>query len=100
MDGMMGTMRTRIFHRALGATALAVGVAYGVEILRQWSEIRPFTGLGWHREHLATAGGPAAAGAFNLLTGRGGSPLGRIDSAPFLHEVAVWCSSYDFYYTE
>jgi hypothetical protein len=41
---MMETMRTGIFHRALGTTALAVGVAYGVEVLWQWGEIRPFTG--------------------------------------------------------
>ncbi|HJY79203.1 MAG TPA: hypothetical protein VKE95_21340 [Burkholderiales bacterium] len=92
-------MRTRIFHRALGATALAVGVAYGVEILRQWSEIRPFTGLGWHREHLATAGALAAAGALMLLTGRARSPLVRMASALFLTVVALGAYHRHFSYT-
>jgi len=99
MGGMMGTMRTGIFHRALGATALAVGVAYGVEILWQWGEIRPFTGLGWHREHLVTAGALAGAGGLMLLTARARSPLARMASALFLTLVALGAYHRHFSYT-
>ena len=54
-----------IFHRALGIAALAGGVAYGVAVLWQWSEMRPFTFLGWHREHLVTRGVSRFAAVFD-----------------------------------
>ncbi|HEY1290305.1 MAG TPA: hypothetical protein VGF58_18395 [Burkholderiales bacterium] len=99
MGGMMGTIRTGIFHRALGGAGLAAGVAYGVQILWQWGEIRPFTGLGWHREHLVTAGALAGAGAVMLLTARGRSPLARMASALFLTLVAFGAYHRHFSYT-
>lgn len=95
----MGTSRSGIFHCALGATALVVGAAYCVEILWQWGEIRPFTGLGWHCEHLLTAGALAAAGGSMLLAARGRSPLARMACALFLTLVALGAYHRHFSYT-
>lgn len=77
------------FHRALGAAALVVGVAYGVMVLWQWRELRPFTLLGWHREHLLSASALCAAGAMMLLASRARHPLARPASALFLTVVAL-----------
>jgi len=64
-----------IFHRALGIAALVAGVACGIAVLRQWDELRPFTFFGWHREHLAVAGGLGAAGASMLIARHPASAL-------------------------
>ena len=95
----METMRTGVFHRALGTAALAVGVAYGVEVLWQWGETRPFTFLGWHREHLVTAGALSVAGALMLPAGWARRPLARTASALFLTLVALVAYQRHFSYT-
>src|SRR5262245_18052194 len=96
---MVEPMRASIFHRALGTAALAMGISYGVEVLWQWGELRPFTFLGWHREHLVTAGALVAAGGLMLLAGRSRHPLACMASALFLTLVAFVAYQRHFSYT-
>lgn len=76
-----------------------MGVAYGVDVFRQWGAIRPFTYFGWHREHLVAAGALAAAGALMLLSARARHPLARTASALFLTLVAFVAYQRHFSYT-
>lgn len=88
-----------VFHRALGTAALVVGVTYGITVLWQWGELRPFTFLGWHREHLLAAAALCAAGAVMLLAARARHPLARPASALFLTLVALIAYQRHFSYS-